>query len=342
MYLMDMLQRRFRAPEIYGDFWFNSDPIPLGALRGYTILIQFWDYTCLTCLRTLPYLKEWHRKYQDMGVHVIGVHTPEYPFGRDPVSVRNAIEKERIRYPVVMDNDFLIWGAFRNRVWPTSYLIDRDGFIRIVHEGEGSYLAFEQSLQALLAESGYHGEFPLLMEYVRETDRPGAMCFRITPEIHGGYQRGNLGNVEGYLPEGTSHFDDPGYHLEGRMYLHGNWKVTRNFWQLDDHEGTGGHAILVYQAKEVNAILKPEGEKNFQVFVKQNDQYLTQENKGSDVHLDAEGRSYLLVDGARLYNIVRNAEFGQHTLKLSSYSSGFLIYSVSFVSCLIPELVAGN
>ena len=123
---MDALQKQFRVPEIYGDFWFNSDPIPLGALRGYVILIDFWDYTNQHCLRTLPYLQEWHRRYADKGLVTIGVHTPEFPFARDPINVREAIEKLSIRFPVVMDNDYIIWGAFRNRKWPTKYLIDKD------------------------------------------------------------------------------------------------------------------------------------------------------------------------------------------------------------------------
>src|SRR5438093_1112387 len=125
---MDILPKQFRTPEIYGDYWFNSDPIPLGALRGYVILIDFWDYSNLGSLNALPYLQEWHRRYLDKCLVTIGVHTPEFPFARDPINVRRAIDRLGIRYPVVIDNDSIIWSAFRNSAWPTKYLIDKNGF----------------------------------------------------------------------------------------------------------------------------------------------------------------------------------------------------------------------
>jgi len=135
---MESLQQQYRVPEIYGAFWFNSDPIALGALRGYPILVDFWDYACQSCLRTVPYVQEWHRRYSDKGLAVLGVHTPRFPFASDPINVRGALEKLNIFYPVVMDNDFLIWSAFRAEVWPTRYLIDKHGFIRYIQQGEGS------------------------------------------------------------------------------------------------------------------------------------------------------------------------------------------------------------
>jgi len=208
---MEMLPQQFRTPEIYGDFWFNSDPITLGAMRGYVILIDFWDHTSYKCLQTLPYLREWYSRYAEKGLILIGVHTPEFPFARDAMSVRKAIERLGIRYPVVMDNDYLVWGAFRNQQWPAKYLIDKHGFIRYVHAGEGSYQNFEHALQSLIAETGYHEEFPIVMEPIRESDRPGAISPKATPAILAGWQRGTIGNVEGLVPESTLHFEDPGF-----------------------------------------------------------------------------------------------------------------------------------
>lgn len=335
---MELLPQEYRSPQLYGDFWFNSDPIPIYALQGYIILIDFWDYTCQACLRALPYVQEWHRRYNDKGLVTIGVHTPEFPFARDPIRVRKAIERLGVHYPVVMDNDFIIWNAYRTSVWPTKYLIDKNGFIRYIHAGEGSYQNFEHAMQALLHEAGYHAEFPLIMDPVRDTDRPGAICYRVTPEILTGWHRGTLGNVEGYSPESTIHYEDPSFYIPGRLYLHGNWLNDRNSVRLNETDGKEGYLLITYQAKEVNAVIKPEGEKNFQVFAQQDDRYLTLENQGDDILTDEEGRSYFLVRDAKLYNIVKNKEFGEYKLKLSTRANGFTLYSISFVSCVIPEM----
>ena len=339
---MDVIRQEFRVPEIYGAFWFNSDPIPLGALRGFAILVDFWDYACQNCLRSLPYVQEWHRRYADKGLVVIGVHTPQFPFGNDPLNVRSALEKLNIRHPVVMDNDFLIWNGFRNTVWPTRYLVDRNGFIRVVQEGEGSYENFEHSIQSLITEAGYHDDLPLVMEPIRESDRAGTVCYRATREVLTGWQRGTIGNVEGYAPESTLRYEDPGYYLDGRLYLHGAWLNNRTSVKLDGTDGEEAHVVIVYQAREVNAVVKPEGETNFQVFVRQDDEYLVPSNRGSDVRIDEEGRSYILVDQARMYNLVRNAEYGGHKLKLVTRSNGFALYSVSFVSSAVQEMIPNN
>ncbi len=336
---MEMLAQQFRTPEIYGDYWFNSDPIPLGALRGHAILIDFWDYACQRCLRTFPYLKEWYLRYREMGLVMVGIHTPQFSFETDPMAVRASIEKLGIRHPVMMDNDFIAWNAFRATVWPTKYLIDKHGFIRFVHAGEGSYQNFERAMQSLIADAGYRNEFPLVMEPVRDADRPGVLCYRATPEILAGWQRGSIGNVEGISPESTVHYEDPGIYLAGRLYLHGDWLNDRNYLRLDPSEETGGYLTIVYQGKEVGAVIKPEGERNFQVFVRQDDADLKPEDAGEDILIDEAGRSYIIVKDAKLYHIVRNREFGEHKLKMSTRAGGFALYGMSFTSCVIAEAV---
>lgn len=338
---MQQLPKQYRTPEIYGDFWFNSDPIPLNALRGYVILLHFWDYTNLGSLRSLPYIQEWHKRYFGNGLVTIGIHTPEFPFAKDPVKVRSQITKLGIRHPIVMDNTFIIWGAFRNRVWPAKYLIDKDGFIRLIHEGEGLYQDFEHSIQSFLNESGYR-EHPLIMEPLRDGDRDGVICYKPTPEIFGGFQRGRVGNIEGSVPESTGHFDDPGVYLEGRFYLDGNWINTRDFLRLDETDGREGKVTFVYNGKEANIVAGPEGEKQFQVFVKQDDKSLTGQNKGDDISIDDQDRSYFLVTDAKLYNIVKNSEYGEHKVTLQTRSNGFALYSVSFVTCPVASVISFN
>ena len=180
------------------------------------------------------------------------------------------------------------------------------------------------------------------MDPIRESDRAGVLSYRVTPTILTGYQRGTIGNVEGYSPESTSRYEDPGVHLEGRLYLHGDWLNDRNYLKLDGSEGKEGYLVLSYQAKEVNAVIKPEGEKQFQVFVHQDEGYLTSANKGDDVLIDEEGRSFFLADNARLYSLVKNKEYGEHKLKLGTRSNGFALYSISFVSSVISEMVSNN
>lgn len=329
-----------RAPELFGDFWFNGDPFSVQSMRGNILLIDFWDYSNQNCLRTLPYTQEWNRRYAKFGFTPVGVHSPQFPFAKDPANVSKAMEKLGIRYPVVVDNEFLTWSAFRVRVWPTKFLIDRHGFIRYRQEGEGFYQDFEHAIQLLLTEVGYRGEFPLIMEPVRDTDVQGAVCYRATPEVFTGYQRGTVGNTEGYYPESVMEYHDPNVYIPGRIYLNGTWLLERSFVRLEEKEGNEGYVVFTYEAREVNTVIEPNGEKSFQVFVKQDDAYLTTENKGDDVRIDAGGRSFFLVMETGLYNIVKNKEFGEHKLKLSSRSNGFALYSVSFVSSVIPELVS--
>ncbi len=337
---MEILPQQFRVPEIYGDYWLNADPIPIAASRGYVILIDFWDYTCLRCLRAVPYLKEWHKRYIEEGLIMVSVHTPQFPFARDPVRVRKAVDSLGIQYPVVMDNDYLVWNAFRCMVRPTKCLVDKYGYIRYMHAGEGQYQNFEHAIQSLLTNAGYLDEVPIVMEPLRESDRPGAICFRETPEILTGWQRGTIGNREGFSPESTVHYEDPGYYVEGRVYISGDWFSDRNYLQLNTEDPHGGYLTVLYQAKEVAGVIKPEGEKGFQVFVEQDGGYLQKADAGNDIRFDEQGRSYLIVDEARLFSIVKNREFGEHKLRLLSRSNGFAVYGLSFVTSVIYELIA--
>ena len=339
---MEILPQQFRVPEIYGDYWFNSDPITLSAHRGYAILIEFWDYTCVRCLHEIPYIKEWYKRYSDAGLITISIHTPQFPFARDPVNVRKAIDKLNLKYPVVMDNDYMMWNEFRCESKPTKYLIDRHGFIRYIHAGSGQYQNFEHAIQSLLKDIGYVSNLPFIMEPLADIDRSGVICYKETHDILTGWQRGTIGNIEGYSPESTVHYDDPKIYIPGRLYLNGDWLNDRNYIKLQTDNPNGGYINLIYHAKDVNAVIKPEGEKGFQVFVEQDDRPLLRNESGADIRFNDEGKSYFVVDDARLYNIVLNREFGGHKLKLSTRSNGFSIYSMSFTTSIIPELIPEN
>ncbi|MDP2885899.1 MAG: redoxin domain-containing protein [Ignavibacteria bacterium] len=331
-----------RAPGLFGDFWLNSQPVTLRELKGSVVLIEFWDYSNVNCLRTQHYIKGWFTRYTEFDLTVIGVHTPQFKFGRDPENVENAIRRFGIEYPVVMDNDAIIWTAFSNRIWPTRYLIDKDGFLRFSHPGEGSYDQFERAIQALLAEAGYHGVFPDLLLPVRDTDFPGAVCYRSTAEIQLGYLKGTLGNPEGHGPESTVLYDDQGFHLNGRIYLRGKWYSERESVRFDGDSGEEGGASCTYEAIEVNLVMDSESDSPGKVFALQDRRPLTKENAGLDIKFDNEGLSYVLVDGPRDFNIVCNREFGEHEIALTTHTPGLEIFIFSFVTGAIPELVSLN
>ncbi len=141
------------APEFTGiEKWLNSEPLTMQQLRGKVVLVDFWTYTCINCIRTLPYVKSWHEKYKDQGLVVVGVHTPEYPFERSTDNVMSAIKRFGITYPVAQDNQYATWKAYGNRYWPAVYLTNKKGQIVYKHFGEGSYQETEAKIRALLAE----------------------------------------------------------------------------------------------------------------------------------------------------------------------------------------------
>ena len=137
--------------------WLNSAPLSAAELRGKVVLVDFWTYTCVNWLRTLPYVRAWAEKYKEHGLVVIGVHTPEFPFEKDLDNVRRAVNQMRVAYPVVIDSDYAVWRAFGNNAWPAVYLIDAQGRVRYRHLGEGEYERTEETIQQLLAESGNNG-----------------------------------------------------------------------------------------------------------------------------------------------------------------------------------------
>lgn len=140
------------APEFEGiQQWLNSAPLTLSALRGKVVLIDFWTYSCINCIRTLPYITQWHKKYKDQGLVVIGVHTPEFVYERETQNVEKAMQRFNIDYPVAQDNRYATWKAYENQYWPAVYLIDRTGKIVLKHFGEGGYGETERAIQHLLA-----------------------------------------------------------------------------------------------------------------------------------------------------------------------------------------------
>jgi len=339
---MELEPKHIHAPELYGSFWLNSKPVSLRDYSGEVILVDFWDYTCVNSIRTLPYIQEWQKKYKAFGLTVVGVHTPKFEFATSPERVQRAIENFKITYPVMLDNNALIWNAYSVCHWPTRCLIDRDGYIRFVQHGEGGYVEFERAIQQLLSEAGSHGELPALTIPFREEDQAGAVCFRPTSELYLGYLRGALGNTEGYNPESTLEYTDPGIYLPERFYANGKWMNERQCLRFNGSEGEDGAILLPYQAKDVNAVMGSHDGSLCEVNVQQNSRPLSKQISGEDIVQLPKQETSLFVDMPRMYTIVRNKEFSSHMLKLTTLNPNLEIYSFSFTTCVIPELISTN
>jgi thiol-disulfide isomerase/thioredoxin len=316
--------------------WLQGGPLTMEGLRGKPVLIDFWDYTCVNCLRTLPYVKEWHRRYQSLGLAVIGVHAPEFSFAREQGNVLRAVREHGIEYPVVLDNDYAIWQAYANRYWPAKYLVDARGYLRGYHHGEGAYRETEEALQALLRETFPQILLPGLMDPVRDEDQAGAVCYRVTPELYLGYLRGNYGNVKDMEPDRPSTYSDPGKHMDGFAYLEGDWLLAGEYAARPAGAGGESRLIVPYVAKDVNLVIHPPTYGgSATIAVSQDGVPLPSDVAGDDVAAGAA--SIVTVDQPRMYRLVKNADVERHELMLATRSDGVALYAFTFTSCVMPS-----
>ena len=243
---------KVRAPEI-GRVWFNSSPLSFRQLRGRAVLVDFWDYTCVNCIRTLPYVQAWHERYCDKGLTVIGVHTPEFTFAQYESNVERGIREFGLTYPIVIDSDREIWKAFANRYWPTKYLLDKDGYLRWGHFGEGGYAECEQVIQELLREIDPGIALPALMDPLREEDHAGAVCYRPSGELYLGNRRGRIGNEGGFKEDQIADYAFDGVPEENFFYASGRWASTAEYFEAIE---SGPHSLqLKYEAAAVNLVM---------------------------------------------------------------------------------------
>jgi cytochrome c biogenesis protein CcdA/thiol-disulfide isomerase/thioredoxin len=209
-----------RAPDFTGNQrWFNSAPLSLPRLHGGVVLVDFWTYTCINCIRTLPYLRAWDERYRRSGLTIVGVHTPEFAFERDAGNVERAIDQNRLRYPVAQDNDYATWNAWGNQYWPAKYLIDARGRVRFAHFGEGSYEETESAIRALLAEAGAARLGEAARARVETASRELA-----TPETYLGFERAE--RFDPPLRPGVGRYLAPEELPPVHFALSGTWDVS--------------------------------------------------------------------------------------------------------------------
>ncbi len=298
------------APEfIPGGEWINSEPLTIQGLHGKVVLVDFWTYTCINCIRTLPYLKSWHEKYADKGLVIVGVHTPEFEFEKNINNVKKAVKDFGLKYPIMQDNDYATWQAYANHYWPAKYLVDKNGKIRYTHFGEGNYDETEQKIQELLAVD-------------MAIDNPTYQVSARTPETYLGYQRmAGLASPERVTPDKAMLFTAPTDLVRNTFALSGTWTIS-----AERAMPTKG-ATLTYHfdAAQVFLVMRPKALGATAKMKVTLDGKEVGEFAGDDVR-----NGVVTIDGDRLYKLIKLTPPGVHILQLEFLDSNTELYAFTF------------
>lgn len=323
------------APDFSSPTWFNSPPLKLDQLRGRVVLIDFWEYTCINCIRTFPYLRRWNSLYGPDGLVVIGVHTPEFAFAKNPKNVGEAVKRFGFTFPVAVDSDYKIWNAFHNVAWPADYLIDKNGRIAYIHFGEGDYGDFELEIRKLLKEANPTLDFAAAKYAIpadANADMNATVCRRATPETYLGFMRGmNDANPGGEDRAQEVHYAPPSPLPLDNFALDGDWLAGPEYVRhARVSQGLRDAVELHYQAKAVYLVAGSDDGSSKRLYVTQDGKPLPKSAWGVDVRADSAGRSYIPLGGKRMYYVVANPDFGEHTLTLYATAAGVSLYSFTF------------
>ncbi len=305
------------APEIIpGGKWFNSDPLTIKELKGKVVLVDFWTYSCINCQRTMPYLRDWHAKYKDKGLVILGIHSPEFAFERDEKNVAQAIEDFKLKYPIVQDNDFATWQAYDNRYWPAKYLIDKDGIIRYSHFGEGKYAETEKAIQDLLKETGQQVDARIENAPEKKAGE------RLTPETYLGSQRMLFLSKIDKAGNGTQNFTLDEQVTTDRFSFGGEWTVA------DEYSQAGKNAVLNFNfnANKVFLVMRPGSIKPGKVRVTIDGKEVDTTNAGVDVN-----NGTVTINKDTLYELIDlKGKNGNHLLKLEFQTPGIEAFAFTF------------
>ncbi len=236
--------------------WLNSAPLTRESLRGKVVVVDFWAYSCINCLRTMPYVNAWYRHYKDSGLVVLGVHSPEFAFEKDIENVRAAVQKFDIQYPVALDSDLAIWKAFNNKFWPAHYFVDAKGQIRGHHFGEGKYARSEREIRRLLIEAGAKNlPEPLDDAAGQGVAAPADMASVASPETYLGYARAeNFVSPGAVARDAKKNYAIPQSLTLNQWALSGSWQVAREHARLD---GAAGRIAFRFKARDLHLVLGP-------------------------------------------------------------------------------------
>jgi cytochrome c biogenesis protein CcdA/thiol-disulfide isomerase/thioredoxin len=306
--------------------WLNSPPLTTEGLRGKVVLVDFWTYSCINCLRAIPYVRAWAEKYKDQGLVVIGVHSPEFAFEKNVDNVRRAVRDLKIEYPVAIDNAYAIWRAFGNQYWPAHYFIDAEGRIRHHHFGEGDYEESEQAIRALLAETG---KSEVAGGYVNVNasgvEAAGDLIAVQSPETYVGYERTeNFASPGGTVRDKHHEYSTPSSLQKNQWALGGDWTVESERAVLD---GASGRIVFRFHARDLHLVLGPGPDGKPVRFKVSIDGAAPGADHGSDVDSGGNG----VVKEQRLYQLVRqNKPAKDRTFEIEFLDPGAEAFAFTF------------
>jgi cytochrome c biogenesis protein CcdA/thiol-disulfide isomerase/thioredoxin len=320
------------APPLEGATqWLNSAPLTNEMLRGKVVLVDFWTYSCINCLRTMPYLTAWDAKYRSEGLVIIGVHAPEFAFEKDQRNVEKAIRDLGIAYPVAMDNQFAIWNAYKNEYWPAHYLIDAQGRIRDQHFGEGKYQETEQMIQALLKEA-HEGKLAIGDELVKVAGSgatAAASDMQRSPETYLGYARQeNLVSPEAIKPNAikkdvAAKYSTPDLLVLNQWALSGKWLMSNESSTL---QAAGGSISYRFRGRDLHLVLGAHNGKPVRFKVT-----LDGAEPGADHGVDIDAQGNGVIREQRLYQLIRqDGEISDHTFRIEFLDGGAEAFAFTF------------
>ena len=322
----DPLPVEGRFPSLTGATgWLNSQPLSVESLRGKVVLVDFWTYSCINCIRSLPYVRGWYDKYKDHGLLVIGVHAPEFAFEKNPDNVARAVKNLGVDYPVALDNDYAIWKGFHNEYWPAHYFIDAQGHIRHHHFGEGEYRQSEDVIRRLLAEAGQKN---LPGGYVSDDHRGVEAAASDdptrSPETYVGYARA-MNFVGGRVARDDARdYRAPSALRSNQWALDGRWTVHDEYAQLNQ---AGGRIVYRFRGRDLHLVLGPGSDGKPVRF------RVTIDGKppGADHGMDTDAEGNGTVDRQRLYQLVRQANgTGERLFEITFLDPGVQAYAFTF------------
>jgi thiol-disulfide isomerase/thioredoxin len=306
------------APPIQAKGWLNSPPLAPSDLAGKVVVYDFWTYSCVNCVRTLPYVRSWYERYRRDGLIVIGVHSPEFDFEKVHGNVARAVRDLDVTWPVAFDDDMTVWNAFNNQYWPAKYITDRQGRIRYFHPGEGGYAETEDVIRTLL---GVPASAPRAAAPGAASSPSGALQ-PITGETYLGMERGTAGATVG-----PATYPDPGTPPPDTARLAGAWTASGQYVAATR---AGAAIVLHYRAREVNLVMSPGSDHPIDVLVLLDGKPLPPAYRTSQTKVDNQGRTLVTVGSADMYRLVLGPAVDQHVLRLEAQAAGLEAFAFTF------------
>jgi thiol-disulfide isomerase/thioredoxin len=327
------------APDFTGKHvWLNSKPLSLRReLKGKVVLLDFWEYTCINCIRTLPALKRIYSRYHRYGFEIIGDHAPEFDFAYKPENVAKGTRRERIPWPVIVDSDLSIWHAYDSNTWPNKFLIGANGIIVMQHSGEGGYAELERLIRDEIRKANPRVRFPASWKIPPDAnDFDPRRCGTTTEETYIGTKRGSLwggaiANREGFQPGRMVLYTSRPRPVKRGFSAHGLWRNDRDDFEHARATATPMDYIGIhYHAREVYAVMNLKHGSSARVYVTRDGKPLPKERRGVDVKADVRGRTYMEVREGRMYYVIQGEDAASHELRLSPTAAGVAVNSFTF------------